>query len=412
MKILLATSLATPRAGGVASYNQELVRALCDNNVFYLLTDSDECNVKGFFETKSTFKKSAESFDDCREIVDWINSGQFDLVIDSFSSFIPYVCPFLNAPIVSISHFVNGQIAHKAGYNSLYKSSIIALSNYSKTFIEESFRINNKDKVKVVYNFVAPASKKIDKVNDDVMTFVYPGGSDVHKSFDVVLDAIYRLVRTDLNFRFIWLGGNTLPSANRSLLKKSKLTQLLPKDERVVYKGHIPREDAEEIIGSANVFVLPSRGEGCPMTLLEAMRIGCIPIVSDARHGSREIVEKCGGYIVKQGSGKELFNTIKAIIHNPAANVGYYAQTRAYSEIELGREKWVSSMIQIFNEAISSEKITIQLNQENFIKSCKGLDKFLRVDRMKVIFLSAVTRIKIDLMCLTWRIIGGKTIES
>lgn len=410
-KVLLATSAATPKGGGIASYNQELTLALNKSYLFYLLTDSDERSVPGFKEILSTYGKKTSSFKDCLEIVNWINSQNFDVVIDSGSSFMPIICPFLNAPIVSISHFVDGILAHKAAYNSQFKSSIIALSYFSKTFIDNEFVIKDKNKVKVVYNFVAPSRHTINKENDSIMTLVFPGGSDVHKSVDVVLDAIYRLVHSNLKFRFIWLGGETLPSAKFSLLKKTRLRQLLPNDERVIYKGRVPREEAEKIIGSANVFVLPSRGEGCPMTLLEAMRMGCIPVVSDAHHGSREIVENCGGHIIRNGNGLDLSNVLKSIIINPDANKQYYDSTRIYSETELCREKWVSNMIDICEEAKSSFKFSIPMNRENFNVSYKGLSRYLLYDRIREMSISAYVRIKIDYLYLRFKIRGGKTLE-
>lgn len=125
MKILLATSKGIPAGGGIASYNQELVRLLGKDNDIYLLTDADENNVEGYKRTYRTFGNKNSDFEYCKVLVDNINSANYDCIINSNSSFIPVLAPFLKAHIISVSHFVNGRHAINAGYNAKYQSCVI-----------------------------------------------------------------------------------------------------------------------------------------------------------------------------------------------------------------------------------------------------------------------------------------------
>ncbi len=406
MRILLATSAAVPSGGGIAAYNQELCNLLGKEHELYLLTDSNECNVEGYKKTYSNYGKPHFNFDFCKKLVDNINAAQYDLIINSRHSIMPYIVPFLNAPIISVAHFVSGIQADNAGYNSDYLSSIIALSYYSKSYIDSEFKILDKHKVKVVYNFVADNSKKYvnTKENTQELTIVYPGGTSVQKSVDVVLDTVYRLKASNLRFKFIWLGGTVLPSSKMSILGLRTTTQLIKDDERIILTGKVSREKAIEYISSANIFLLPSRGEGCPMTLLEAMREGCIPIVSSAHHGSRELLEKSGcGIIVKQGESKELYEKLKHVIENHSEYLFNYQETYKFSHSDLSEAEWKRKMEEIISEAVITPKRLLPMTYGAYRKSLTGFKRRIRKERIRTIFLSAWVRVKIDFLYLKWK---------
>lgn len=400
MKILLATSKAIPSGGGIASYNQELVNLFGKDNDIYLLTDSDEHNVCGYNDTLSTFNHSNLDYGYCSQLIQRINSQKYDCIINSASAFIPVIAPFLNANIVSVSHFVNGPLAINAGFNAKYQSGIIALSNYGKSFILDKFKITHPEKIHVVYNFVQTSGKTVDpeKLKRQHIRIVYPGGTSIQKSVDVVQQLMYRLLNSNIDFEFIWLGGIRLPSSKMTVLGLHSTTDLFKKDSRLKIKGLIPRSEAENIIASANIFLLPSRGEGCPMTLLEAMRGGCISVISDACHGSREIIEQSGcGFIVRQDSSIQLFNTIKDIIDNHNSYSYIYDKSLQYLYDNLSQKEWSKQMSDILINAANTERLTIELNIENFKKSAKTFLRYNKWERYKIMLRSAFYRIKFDI---------------
>jgi glycosyltransferase involved in cell wall biosynthesis len=47
-----------------------------------------------------------------------------------------------------------------------------------------------------------------------------------------------------------------------------------------VYYGYVPQHSLQELYDKANIYLLPSQNEGVPVTLIEAMKAGCIPIVA------------------------------------------------------------------------------------------------------------------------------------
>jgi len=66
-------------------------------------------------------------------------------------------------------------------------------------------------------------------------------------------------------------------------------------EDRVRFRGHLPR--VEEIWRQSHLLVLPSRGEGAPLALVEAMLAGRPAVVSDAGGNAEWIGEGRSGFI-------------------------------------------------------------------------------------------------------------------
>lgn len=76
--------------------------------------------------------------------------------------------------------------------------------------------------------------------------------------------------------------GPDLPRLKRRLAGHSK---------RVEYLGAMPPERIPSIMARHDVLIMPSRYEGLPMTLIEAMAGGCVPVVSHIRGVSDTVVD-------------------------------------------------------------------------------------------------------------------------
>ena len=224
-----------------------------------------------------------------------------------------------NIRIISISHFVNGYYAKVAGMNSQYLDRIVALSSFGKSFIEQKYSVKDKNKVVSIYNFMPPLTNGPDytKEQNEIINIVYPGGSNYKKSADIFLKATLHLLKKELKFRLYWIGNPSMPGRKFGISRIKSLSDILPKDERIVHLGSVTREEAKTIMENANIFVLPSRGEGFPISLIEAMRGRCIPVISDAKHGALDIIKNgVNGYVTKQGDYLNLANCIENIITN------------------------------------------------------------------------------------------------
>lgn len=102
------------------------------------------------------------------------------------------------------------------------------------------------------------------------------------------------------NLKFVWIGDGDF---------KSKLTS-----ENIMISGWKTREEGLNILNENNIFILPSLWEGLPITLLEAMYMKKICIVSNVV-GNRDVIEnEINGFIANDLN--DYINIINNIIDN------------------------------------------------------------------------------------------------
>lgn len=408
MNILLATMRVGHSGAGIPSYNQELIRLLSHNNKIWVLGETEETEVEGCEGCFTTFGHSPAEYDYCRRLVEAINRAGYDCIISSGSVFIPVIAPFTTVPIVSVSHFVNGRFAKIAGYNARWQNGFIALSQRGKEFLAKQFKIDDSDRVSVIYNFVNrrdTEDKTETKTKVSPLRIVYPGGTSIEKSVDVVQRLVYRLLASSLDFEFYWLGlDSPVPAHKYTLLGLHSTRELFPVDPRLHITGLLPRNEAEEIISTANVFLLPSRGEGCPMSLLEALRDGCVPVISDAPHGSLDLMRMAGtGVIVPQGSDRDLFETLEKIIDSPDDYEPMYQSTRKFLESQLSPENWGNRMKEAIRKAVGRPKLHEPMTRRNFRRSYRGFRRLERYERLREMVRNGWYRIRMDSAFLKYK---------
>lgn len=69
-----------------------------------------------------------------------------------------------------------------------------------------------------------------------------------------------------------------------------KLKQVWSKDERVIFCSPKSNNEVIDICAESDVFVLPTKFEGSPVSLLETMSVGLVPVITDLPGGITDIV--------------------------------------------------------------------------------------------------------------------------
>lgn len=368
MKILLCSSSFA--GGGITSYAHELINCYSEGNEFSVMVGNDDQNPI----TKEGVKVykydcSDLSYDNICSIVHVINDIiQPDVLISSCAQALSLALPYLsnNIKVITISHSLKYIEADMAAFNNKYTDVVIALSDFNKKYLDKTFGITDNQKVQVVYNFVKehPQAQLLleNKKNRKSVTIVFPGGVAASKTPEIVVKTLNRLIDTNLDFKFYWLGSTTFHLIKYfPFFTRKDIRNLIKKDDRVVFTGKIPRKDAEDIIANADVFLSPSRREGCPMSLIEAMRVGSIPIVSDYNNANKEIIKNnINGFVIGRHNISKFVDIIKNIITNKIQFSSIYDKSVETYFNELHFNVWKKKMDKIL---LSSHSLNINRNQ-------------------------------------------------
>lgn len=160
-------------------------------------------------------------------------------------------------------------------------------------------------------------------IPNPVSLFPAPSGNRVHqrkfilavgrlayvKGFDRLIDAFALLKSQGLDLLIVGEGE-----------ERSRLTaqcERLGLENRVFMPGE--KKNVEDYYTQAELFVLPSRNEGYPNGLIEAMSSGCACVAVDCNYGPRDIIiNELNGLIVPADDIQALANGINRVLRSPS----------------------------------------------------------------------------------------------
>ncbi|GAB2962778.1 hypothetical protein GCM10027280_59570 [Micromonospora polyrhachis] len=198
---------------------------------------------------------------------------------------------------------------------------------------------------------MAPSFGVSDVDLDDVSYVPYPRTADrfrapdtlvsvgsleqMYKGIDTLLEALAILVRSGLSLRLVHVGAGRF----RPLLEQ--LAVRLGVADRVTFTGWLSPGDAiRRQFDAADLFVMPSRTEGLPRALVEAMARG-LPAIGSAVGGIPELLR--AEHLVAPDDPVRLADAIRRLVTDPdrmaAASTRNLARARDFSAEELTRRR-------------------------------------------------------------------------
>ena len=119
------------------------------------------------------------------------------------------------------------------------------------------------------------------------------------------------------------------------------------------------RHDVPELLGAADIFVLSSRSECLPMSIIEAMAAGAAVVASDVGGVPELVVDEKTGILVRPGDPEALTAALARLIHNPELRreMGEAGRRRARElfDVELLRERHVS----LYVDALAAKGVPV-----------------------------------------------------
>lgn len=213
-------------------------------------------------------------------------------------------------------------------------TKIICVSEHDRQ-LALKFKVARPQRLVVIHNGLDPlpfqqaaaARVAFPGETSQELSVIFVGRLASPKDFETLLAAFEQISIGNL----ILVGDGPLRSRIERFVEERGLSS------RVVLLGE--RTDIPECLAASDVFVLPSRWEGLPLTIIEAMMAG-LPVVASRVGGVPELVENgVTGFLVPFGDAAALAKTIQKLLDDKELRLrlGRAGREKAMKEFTLAR---------------------------------------------------------------------------
>ena len=148
-------------------------------------------------------------------------------------------------------------------------------------------------------------------MSKEMTEILFLGRIHFNKGIKEIIDGIRLLNSRTKNFRFILCGDGP---------KKQNIVKILSEllNNRFRYEGVVRSEKKYNILQRADILLLPSYYEAMPMSILEAMAYGCVPVVTDVGSVNTVIKHNNNGFFIKTKDYYDIADKLQYLIKNKA----------------------------------------------------------------------------------------------
>ncbi|SMO54128.1 glycosyltransferase family 4 protein [Halorubrum cibi] len=208
------------------------------------------------------------------------------------------------------------------------------------------------ERIAVVPNAVDPDEYDPDPAADPPH-LVFVSNHIERKGIIDVAEAVDELQDAGVRFRATIAGSGPL---------SSHAAAVAADHDAVDYVGFVSEKRKRDLLSEGSVYVLPTRAEGLPIAVLEAMA-GANAIVSTDVGGIPSIVDEENGAIVSPGDVRELTDTLERLFSDPAAIERMGRVSRRRIEESYAWPDVVDDLLSVYARALDDTAVTA--NSEN-----------------------------------------------
>lgn len=219
---------------------------------------------------------------------------------------------------------------------------VVVLSEEWRDYFAEN--VCDPNRIAVVHNGVTvPASPCSPCSHQDVL---FLGRLDARKSPDVLLRASGEVLERFPQTKIVF-GGDGEVEKNRRLAEELGIA------DRCEFRGWVTGQEREALFGRAALYCLPSKNEGLPMSMLEAMARG-IPAVATPVGGIPQVIEDgVNGFLVNVDDIETLSKRLIALLENTALRetVGMASRETILRSFSIARS--ITKVIEVYRSCLN-----------------------------------------------------------
>lgn len=297
------------------------------------------------YAIKKIYKKIVAEYGE----VDIVHSHFFKISVGTLAFF-----SNTSIPIVFTEHsslIAQGKVSKKEkriiskAYNCADK--VIAVSQP----LADIIYAQSKVKAEVIPNIVCFENhmNKFNKKDSECFQFASAGNLIHGKGFDLLIAAMKFVIRKYPNTKMTIYGDGPCRKVLEKKINEENLSN------HICLYGSFTREDIPNMYGSANAFVLASRGETFGVVYVEAMAYG-LPIIGTTCGGPEDFITNDTGILVPSENVEKLSEAMIKLIENIELYNGNFI--REYALSKFSAKQVVLKLTDVYRDIINRRKGT------------------------------------------------------
>ncbi len=203
-------------------------------------------------------------------------------------------------------------------------------------------RVVGRDKLVTIHNGIADTPQRALPADGEPVTVVMVARFMPQKDHPLLLEALTGISST---YRLLLIGDGPGKAQLEARARALGLTN-------VEFLG--TRDDVPDLLARSHVFVLPTKWEGFPISILEAMRAG-LPVIASDVGGVREAVgEGETGFLVPRGDAAGLRERLELLLLRPDLRAQLGAEGRRRYEARFGLERMLKKTRAVYDDVFSA----------------------------------------------------------
>ncbi len=283
MRLLIGSSSPPDKGSGINAYVRELCEALINLGHDVRLS-SPRPNDVSWLEQHGIEHVVTDQFEEpeecTRRLINYVRDQDIQGVINNDNALIQNIAPAVSCSFLAVGHMGRTSVASLACFQHEWTDHVVAISSDMQSIYVRRLGVPII-KCPIVYNGVADPGRPVDYTagKDGNLAVVFAGGYNRNKGCREIERSLVRFKEAWQGIKLHWFGH--VPE---------RVVCRLARHGCIEFHGRVGRERFLETLSKADVLLLPSLTEGCPMTMLEAMSLGVVPVASDGLGAMRWLV--------------------------------------------------------------------------------------------------------------------------
>lgn len=220
--------------------------------------------------------------------------------------------------------------------------TFIVLSNKEKTAVEEQFHAGNVEVLPNCIDLKGASQFHRQSIVSSPLHLLYLGRIEPKKGMDFLLEACETLQKKGVDFVVHLAGKDQCDDYYLNQFRKRL-------GDRFRYEGIVAGDRKTTLLKRCQVFVLPSFYEGVPISLLETMSFGCVPVVTNVGSISEFVDENVNGLFVKQKDSDSIVDAIELLNNDRDRLFAMGCQARRTIFDKQDPQQYISQLNQIYH---------------------------------------------------------------